>query len=110
VILLQRSEFEYHFSARLQPWVHYVPLSHSTADVVAKLRWLRSHDALAWRIAENAANFARSHLRLEDHYCYLAHLLKALGRVQANSSSLKPFHPQAINSTSMAIPFEVEAH
>jgi hypothetical protein len=28
VVLLQLSEFEYHFSARLKPWVHYVPLTY----------------------------------------------------------------------------------
>ncbi len=35
---MQQSEFEYHFSGRLVPWVHYVPLSYNTADVVAKVR------------------------------------------------------------------------
>eukprot|EP01032_Pedospumella_encystans_P008582 gene8582-10168_t len=36
VVLLQASTFSYHFSARLVPWVHYVPLSHSMADLIDK--------------------------------------------------------------------------
>ena len=35
VVLLQESSFTYHFSARLKPWVHYVPLSYS---MVSKLK------------------------------------------------------------------------
>ena len=29
VVLLQESSFTHHFTARLKPWVHYVPLSYS---------------------------------------------------------------------------------
>jgi hypothetical protein len=38
VVLLQSSSFSYHFSARLQPWVHYVPLASSMADIIDKVR------------------------------------------------------------------------
>ena len=37
VVLLQMSTFAYHFSARLVPWVHYVPLSYSMSDVIDKV-------------------------------------------------------------------------
>ena len=40
VVLLQEKGFSYHFSARLQPWVHYVPLSYSMADLIDKVNIL----------------------------------------------------------------------
>lgn len=75
VVLLQESEFSYHFSERLKPWVHYVPLAYNAADVVEKIEWLKAHDHLAQRIANNARNFGRSYLRLEDYYCYVSSYL-----------------------------------
>eukprot|EP01033_Poteriospumella_lacustris_P005111 gene5111-3651_t len=78
VILLQESSLRYHFSARLIPWVHYVPLSYSSADLVRKVRWLREHDDLAQQLAANARAFARSYLRIEDYYCYALHAMEAV--------------------------------
>ena len=37
VVLMQMNTFAYHFSARLVPWVHYVPLSYSMADIIDKV-------------------------------------------------------------------------
>lgn len=91
VVLLAKSPFFYHFSARLQPWVHYVPISYSGADIVEKVEWLQSHDVLAQRIAENARNFGQSFLRLEDYYCYAATSLATLAEVMEGSDVLEPF-------------------
>lgn len=81
VILLQESPFRWHFSARLQPWVHYVPVSYSAADLARKVAWLQSHDKEAQQLAENARNFGRSYLRLEDYLCYAAHAMEAVAEV-----------------------------
>jgi len=40
---LQETDFIYHFSARLKPWVHYVPLAYNAADVLEKVLWLKAH-------------------------------------------------------------------
>ena len=93
VVLLQESEFSYHFSSRLKPWVHYVPLSYSAADVVDKILWLREHDHLAQRIALNARNFGRSYLRVEDYLCYVATAFNELSRLYNGSDALRPFDP-----------------
>lgn len=93
VVLLQEHEFEYHFSARLKPWVHYVPIAYSAADILAKLKWLGSHDTLARRIASNARAFGRSYLRLEDTLCYAASALEAVAAVSNTSDALVPFDP-----------------
>lgn len=37
VVLLQTGNFAYHFSSRLQPWVHYVPLTYTMSGWRASL-------------------------------------------------------------------------
>jgi len=37
VMMMQTTQFVYHFCARLQPWVHCVPLVHNMADVISKM-------------------------------------------------------------------------
>ena len=76
VIMLQKSEFSYHFSTRLKPWVHYVPLSYSMAELTRKVEYLVENDHLAKRLAMNARAFGDSYLRLEDYFCYVASALE----------------------------------
>lgn len=93
VVLLQAShEFEYHFSPRLKPWVHYVPISYNTVDIIRKVEWLNANPKLAYQIAVNAKLFGDSYLRIEDYYCYFATLFKELGDVLAGSDALISFH------------------
>ncbi len=91
--LLQESEFEYHFSARLKPWVHYVPITYTTADIIEKILWLQQHEHAAYRIAQNAKNFGQSYLRLEDFLCYSATLLKTLSNITSATDANEPFDP-----------------
>lgn len=93
VVLLITAHLQYHITARLVPWVHYVPLSASGADLPAKVRWLQQHDDLARQIAENGHNFGKSYLRLEDYLCYAATTMEALATVMANTTALEPFNP-----------------
>mmetsp|Transcript_14175 Transcript_14175/g.19397 ORF Transcript_14175/g.19397 Transcript_14175/m.19397 type:complete len:170 (-) Transcript_14175:165-674(-) len=93
VVLLQHSEFSYHFSSRLQPWVHYVPLSYSAADLVAKVQWLQAHDEMAQRIAKNARAFGDSYLRLEDSLCFMATTLETVGNITSKRDANTPFDP-----------------
>ena len=97
VILLQASSFEYYFSAQLRPWVHYVPLTSSGADLIAKVEWLIAHDDLARQIAINSRNFGKSYLRLEDYYCYAAGALKHISDLMNGSNITKPFDPRLID-------------
>lgn len=91
VLLLQERHMKSHFSAHLKPWIHYVPISYSGADLVRKVNWLRSHDREAQQIAANARIFARSHLRLEDYYCYALHAIEAVASVLAPDAKI-PFN------------------
>lgn len=96
VVLLQTTEFEYHFSARLKPWVHFVPIAYNAADLIEKIRWLQNHELMAYRIAQNAKIFGESYLRLEDNYCYMATLMKTLGDLFVGSSALQHFDAKPI--------------
>ncbi len=59
-----------------------------------QVEWLKAHDELAHRIADNGRNFGLSYLRLEDTYCYAAAVLDTLGDVLHGSDALRPFNPQ----------------
>jgi len=118
VVLMQEAGFNYHFrytlltelgtalqhsyytrmlydSARLQPWVHYVPLAYNMADLTDKVMWLQSNDDMAQILALNAANFGKSYLRLEDYLCYAAKAMEVLANLQRGSDALEPTNPQA---------------
>ena len=96
VILLANSPYYYHFSARLRPWVHYVPVSNNLADLADRVRWLQAHDDLARRIASNGQAFADSYLRKEDYLCYAAAALRAAADVFKGTTALKPFNPKPV--------------
>jgi len=96
VILLQESEILQHFSTRIKPWVHYVPISFTAADLIEKIEWLNKNQKLARRIAKNGNNFAKSYLRLEDYYCYTAYAMHAISTIET-SESLQPFNATWVN-------------
>jgi hypothetical protein len=77
--------------------VHYVPLSFSMADIIDKLEWLQAHDAEARQIVQNAENFARSYLRMEDYFCYVAGALKLISDVENTTDALQGFSPRLIH-------------
>ena len=81
----------YHFSARLVPWVHYVPLSFSAADLIEKIEWLRQNDEMAKQLAVNARNFGKSYLRLEDYMCYIGTALTVVGAVEKQGNATAGF-------------------
>jgi len=49
--MLQKSEFRYHFSGRLRPWVHFVPLSYSMAELTSVVDFLLANDGMAQQLA-----------------------------------------------------------
>ena len=74
-LLKQESPSVEFFYDDLQPYVHYVPLSYQLSDVVRKADWCRRHDEAARGIADNAAQYARSALTVDNIACYWHRLL-----------------------------------
>ena len=101
VILMQEHEFAYTFSSHLKPWIHYVPLSYNTADIIDKIEYLLANDDLAERLATNAKNFGLSHLRLEDYFCYVATALKTISNITSGTDANIPFNAKKINLPSV---------
>jgi hypothetical protein len=94
VVLLQDpTPHYYHFSYHLKPWVHYVPIVYSLADLIDKIEWLKQNDDLARQIVSNAQAFAKSHLRLEDYFCFVANALETMSDHVNGTSAAEPFSP-----------------
>lgn len=70
--LKQESDDIMWFSKEMIPWKHYVPLEHYLSDAPEKILWAKDHDEEARQIAENAREFAMTHI-MPEHimlYCY----------------------------------------
>ncbi|XP_063301858.1 protein O-glucosyltransferase 1 [Pelobates fuscus] len=65
-------EFFYH---RLEPWVHYIPISQDLSDVRELLHFVSENDDEAKKIAERGRVFITEHLRMEDVSGYWRSLL-----------------------------------
>ena len=74
-----------------------MPLAYNMADVADKVMWLKENDDMAQTLAQNAANFGKSYLRLEDYLCYAAKAMQILAQLQRGSDVLEPHDPQIIH-------------
>lgn len=66
---------------RLIPWLHYIPLSMSMAEMPSMLQFLLDHgdDVLA-SVAKNGKDWANTALRPVDAKIYMYRLLLEMGR------------------------------
>jgi hypothetical protein len=108
VVLMPKTSFSYHFSSRLLPWVHYVPLSFSGADLIEKIEWLSRNDVMARQIALNARNFGKSYLRMEDYIYYLETALTVVSELEKDTDAAESFKPQRNGSAALCIDNEKE--
>lgn len=83
-ILKQESEYIQWFYTALEPYVHYVPYAQDCSDLEEKIQWLRSHQAEAKTIAQNAYDFADRNLRNEDVMLYFYLLLQEYAKLWRN--------------------------
>ena len=71
LVLHHKSPWRAYYYQALHPFVHYIPVWHSSQDDILRLiDWLDSHDDLAQRIAQNAQHFACTHLTQPGRLCY----------------------------------------
>eukprot|EP00927_Polykrikos_kofoidii_P053951 TRINITY_DN48463_c0_g1_i1.p1 TRINITY_DN48463_c0_g1~~TRINITY_DN48463_c0_g1_i1.p1 ORF type:complete len:485 (-),score=52.81 TRINITY_DN48463_c0_g1_i1:33-1487(-) len=86
VVLKQESPYFEYFYRNLRPYEHYIPISRdrcSHDNLTAAIRWLRSHDEEARRIASNARQIQRELLTISAATCYWQRLLAVYGGLQA---------------------------
>ncbi|CAD6216317.1 GSCOCG00004470001-RA-CDS [Cotesia congregata] len=67
-------EFFYHHTV---PGEHYVPVKHDLSDLVEKIKWAKSNDGEALKIAKAGRRLMRDVAALpRDVFCYHVHLLQ----------------------------------
>ncbi|KAF8126811.1 hypothetical protein EV363DRAFT_1524658 [Boletus edulis] len=69
------------YTSRIAPWVHYVPIQISYADLYDTVAFFREHDALARRIARAGRAWSRQYWRRADMTAYMYRLLLEYARV-----------------------------
>lgn len=94
VILLYPCKYKLWYSHKLVPYVHYVPVDPSIPeDIYNKIRWCKHHDDECRQIAQNAREFAMTHLSRDGILNYLHDVLWTLhahtGSIVHPSRSLK---------------------
>jgi len=70
------------YYAALQPYVHYIPIQANLEDLVEKIQWMQTDDAYAKEVAENAREFALTHIVRTESLCYLYSLIMEYSRLQ----------------------------
>ncbi len=58
----------------IKPFEHYIPI-FSEQDLLTKLEWAKKHESNVLAIINNANNFARNNLEIEDMFAYIAFLI-----------------------------------
>ena len=81
VVLQEMQAFREFFYDMLIPWVHYVPIKTDLSDLCEKIQWLKDNDDKARVIAENAHEFVRDQLSLDNVNLYVATLVHRIGEL-----------------------------
>ena len=81
VVVKQESPYVEFFSARLEPWKHYVPVSDNLADLAARVAWLEANPESAAAISA-AGQALASQLHLHELSCFWWQLLTALAPLE----------------------------
>jgi hypothetical protein len=76
VVLLVESAWAQWYTDRLEPFVHYVPVSADLSNLIEQIRWCREHDAECRAIAERARSFLDQHVTFEQAVRYTAEKLQ----------------------------------
>ena len=72
----------------LIPWVHYVPIKTDLSDLCEKIRWVKDNDDKARVIAENAHEFVRDQLSLDNVNLYVATLIHRMGELTIQGQNI----------------------
>jgi hypothetical protein len=84
ILFKQHSLNNMYFDKALTPGVHYLEFwkgdMHGPQDLLPQLMWARQHPEEAARIAENARDFAATHMTNKGRACYLLEVWWAMKR------------------------------
>ena len=75
VVLKQITPNRQWYYGGLEPYRHYIPVKADLSDLMEKINWAQEHDEEAKEIAEQATQFVKNNLMIEDTFLYLYQLL-----------------------------------
>ena len=88
VVLQEMHAFREFFYDMLIPWVHYVPIKTDLSDLCEKIQWAKDNDDKARIIAENAHEFVRNQLSLDNINLYVATLIHRIGELTVQGHNM----------------------
>lgn len=74
-LIFKIASFDDYITRYTEPFKHNIPIKMNFSDFEDKLRWAHENDQAAEKIATEAYNYARSHLKTFDMKCYTYKLL-----------------------------------
>lgn len=77
VLFKQESENMQWYYGAIEPYKHYIPITHDFSDLFEKIEWAKAHDREVEQIAEEATEFVLNNLSTEDILVYMKLLLDA---------------------------------
>lgn len=88
VILIVESEYRLHYSDKLVPYEHYVPVKKDLSDLVSQIEWCRSNDHKCRKIASNALKLHSKILSMDAILDYLANQMNELAQMRQTDNLL----------------------
>ncbi len=82
-----------YFYPELIAWEHYIPVRSDLSDLRLKIEWARAHDLESQLIAQNAREFALTHLMPEHILAYCRAILVRYASLQRFTPTLAPYDP-----------------
>lgn len=96
VILMVESEWTLWYSKWLKPWVHYIPVSYTQADLNERIEWCRLHDEECRLMGERCRAFYDRYLGRKGVLDYWQKMLDecsvAMGPIEYPSQKEHIFH------------------
>jgi hypothetical protein len=77
------------FYGKIKPYQHFVPVAEDLSDLVAQIKWAKTHDRKCKKISENARQLADEVLSQESVHLYLYKLLEEYSRRQRDQYHLE---------------------
>lgn len=80
VILLVQGKYSLWYESKLEPWVHYIPVSEDLSDLDERIQWCLEHDSECELIAKQARAFYDEYLTKNGCLTYLKNLICELSQ------------------------------
>ena len=68
--------------ALIRPYVHFIPVHRNLSNLMSQLRWAKSHDAEAKKIASASASFMKYTMHKENRWCAMHETVRAVAERQ----------------------------